>query len=218
MSVEWIDQLSRWLQDVAVQYGYLGVFAVSFIGATSVIFPIPYTLVIFYLGTLRLFDPILIGISGGAGSALGEFFGYLIGYYGRAALSEERRRKLSYVVRAFSRYGAFTIFVFALTPLPDDLLFIPLGMMKYPFIKAFIPSLAGKTLMCLILAYGGHLSIGLIRRFIGEEAGYAGIIISTILLVALLIILVKVDWEKLLPTKDEEGSHPSHADAHQHNP
>jgi membrane protein DedA with SNARE-associated domain len=205
--MEWINQLSQWLQDLAIQYGYLGIFVVSFIGAASVVFPIPYTLVIFYLGTLSFFNPLLIAVSGGAGSALGEFFGYFLGYYGRAALSEERQRKLSYVVKVFSRYGAIAIFIFALTPLPDDLLFIPLGIMRYPFLKAFIPSLAGKILMCLILAYGGRLSVDIIERFVGEEGGYLGIIFSTVLLIVVLVLLIKIDWEKILPLEgDEEDS------------
>jgi len=201
---EWIQQLSQWLESLAFQYGYLGIFALSFLGAASIIFPIPYTFVIFYLGSLRVFNPFLIAISGGAGSALGEFFGYFLGYYGRAALSEERQRKIDYVMKIFSRYGTFAIFVFALTPLPDDLLFIPLGIMRYNFVKAFIPSLAGKILMCLILAYGGHLSMNLIKNFFGEKGGYVSIIASTVLLIAILIVILKVDWEKIFPLDDED--------------
>jgi len=201
---EWTQQLSQWLESLALQYGYLGIFALSFLGAASIVFPIPYTLVIFYLGSLRIFNPFLIALSGGAGSALGEFFGYFLGYYGRAVLSEERQRKIDYVMRVFSRYGAIAIFVFALTPLPDDLLFIPLGIMRYSFVKAFIPSLAGKILMCLILAYGGHLSVNIIKNLIGEEGGYMSMIASTILLIIVLIVILKVDWEKMFPLEDKD--------------
>jgi len=201
---EWNQQLSQWLESLALQYGYLGIFALSFLGAASIIFPIPYTLVIFYLGSLRIFDPFLIAISGGAGSALGEFFGYFLGYYGRVVLSKERQRKIDYVVKVFSRYGALAIFLFALTPLPDDLLFIPLGIMRYSFVKAFIPSLAGKILMCLILAYGGHLSVNIIKNFMGEKGSYVSIIASTVLLIVVLIIILKVDWEKIFPLEDKD--------------
>ncbi len=53
---------------------------------------------------------------------------------------------MKYMVKLFDKYGPATIFLFALTPLPDDLLFIPLGVMRYPFWKAFIPALFGKML------------------------------------------------------------------------
>jgi len=201
---EWIQQLSQWLESLALQYGYFGIFLLSFLGAASIIFPIPYPLVIFYLGSLSNFNPFLIAISGGAGSALGEFFGYFLGYYGRAVLSKERQRKIDYVMKVFSRYGALAIFIFALTPLPDDLLFIPLGIMRYSFVKAFIPSLAGKILMCLILAYGGRLSMNIIENFMGEKGGYVSILASTVLLIVVLIVILKVDWEKIFPLEDKD--------------
>ena len=160
----------------------------------SVVFPIPYTIVILFLGTML--DPFFIAISGGLGSALGEFFGYLLGYYGRTAVSEERRKKMDYMVKLFDSYGPVAIFLFALTPLPDDLLFIPLGVMHYPFWKAFVPALLGKTLMTFILAYSGQQSIELIKTiFVGS--GWIGTIITVVLLVLIIVAMIKIDWEKL---------------------
>jgi len=207
---ESLQNISQWLESLALQYGYLGIFIISFLGSVSVVFPIPYTLVIFYVGSTHMFDPLFIALSGGAGSAIGEFFGYLMGYYGRAILSEERKRKIDCIMRVFNRYGAAAIFVFALTPLPDDLLFIPLGMMRYSFLKTFIPCLAGKVLMCLILAYGGYLSIGMIESLLGEEGGYIGTIASFILLIIILVLMLKVDWEKFLPLEEDRNDEKPH--------
>ncbi|MEM2914745.1 MAG: VTT domain-containing protein, partial [Candidatus Bathyarchaeia archaeon] len=184
---EWLEQFNKWLNDIAMQYGYLGLFFVSVIGASSIIIPIPYTLIIFFMGMSKKFDPLLLTISAGTGSAVGEFFGYILGYCGRAAVSEERKRKMNYILKIFSRYGAVTIFLFALLPLPDDLLFIPLGIMHYSFLKAFVPAILGKTFMCFILAYGGHLSNELIKRFLGEGGSLWTTIASTILLIIIII-------------------------------
>jgi membrane protein YqaA with SNARE-associated domain len=193
------------LEEIALQYGYIGIFIVSFLGASSIIFPIPYTLIIFTIGSFQILNPLLIALAGGAGSAIGEFFGYFLGYYGRTIISEKQQRKMNYIVKIFSRYGAITIFLFALTPLPDDLLFIPLGIMRYSFIKAFVPSILGKILMCFILAYGGHLSIDLIESFLGGEGGFWTIIISMILLVIIIIGMFKIDWEKIFPLEDKDN-------------
>jgi len=201
---EWIDQLDQWLKDVALQYSYLGIFIVSFLGASSIVLPIPYTVIIFSIGSLRVLNPLLIAISGGAGSAIGEFFGYFLGYYGRAVISEERQRKMNYILKAFSRYGSITIFLFALTPLPDDLLFIPLGIMRYSFLKAFVPCIIGKMLMCLILAYGGHLSIGIIETILGGEGGLWTTIATAVLLLIMIIVMFKVDWEKFFPLEEKD--------------
>jgi len=187
------EELWDWMKQFAYQYSYLGVFLVSLIGALSVVFPIPYTIIIYLLG--RSLDPYIIAIAGGLGSALGELSGYILGYYGRAVVSEERKRKMDFMLRIFNRYGAAAIFVFALTPLPDDLLFIPLGIMRYKFVKAFIPTILGKTLMCFTLAMGGRLSVTIIEGFLGE-GGWVEAIITTVLLILVIVIILKVDWEE----------------------
>lgn len=183
-----------WMEQFALQYGYFGVFVISFIGSLSIVFPIPYTILIYFLGAVL--DPIFLAISGGLGSALGEMSGYILGYYGRAIISEERQKKMDYMLRIFNRYGAVAIFLFALTPLPDDLLFIPLGIMRFSFIRAFIPSFIGKSLMCLILAYGGHFSIKFIQEMLGN-GGWWTSIATGLLLFAIIVVMLKVDWEKI---------------------
>ncbi len=57
----------------------------------SVVFPIPYTIVIFFLGAVL--DPFFVAVSGGLGAALGEFSGYTLGYYGRKIVNEQRHKK-----------------------------------------------------------------------------------------------------------------------------
>jgi membrane protein DedA with SNARE-associated domain len=184
------------MEQFAIQFGYLGVFLISLIGTLSIIIPVPYTLVIYLLGGVHVLDPFLIAVSGGLGSAIGEFSGYVLGYYGRAVLSEDRKRKMDYMMKVFQRYGFAGIFLFALTPLPDDLLFIPLGIMRYRFVKAFVPALLGKMLMCFILAYSGRLSIGIIKVVFGE-GGWLGAIITSALLVIVIVAIFKIDWEKV---------------------
>ena len=185
--------LEAWLEQFT-QFGYLGVFLISFIGSVSVIFPIPYTLVIFGLGSVL--DPVLVAISGGLGAALGEFSGYALGYYGTSKISQERRRKMDFMVKVFDKYGPVAIFLFALTPLPDDLLFIPLGVMRYSFLKAFIPAIMGKTLMTFIVAYSGQQSFELITVVFGES-GILGTVITVVLLALVIYAMIKIDWEKM---------------------
>jgi len=186
--------LLDWMTQFANQFGYLGVFIISFIGSVSVVFPVPYTIVIYLLGAVL--DPLFVAVSGGLGSALGEFSGYALGYYGRTVVSEERCRKMEYMVKVFDRYGPVAIFLFALTPLPDDLLFIPLGVMRYSFLKAFIPALFGKMLMTFIVAYSGQQSIEVIKTLF-TGSGLLGMVITVALLIVIIVAMIKIDWEKL---------------------
>ena len=193
------------MESLALQYGYFGVFLISLIGALSIIFPIPYTVIIFTLGGLKIgeawvFEPLLIAVAAGIGSAIGEFSGYLLGVGGRKVISDKYKKKMDFLVRVFNKYGPITIFLFALTPLPDDLLFIPMGVMRYSIIKAFIPALLGKFFMNLIVAYSGRFSIGIIRDIFGVESDWAsaliGFILAIVLLITVFVIMFKVDWEK----------------------
>jgi membrane protein YqaA with SNARE-associated domain len=178
--------------------GYFGIFLISLIGSLSIFFPIPYTVVIFTLG--QTLEPVLIAVAAGLGSAVGEFSGYLLGWGGRKVISERYKRKMEFLVKVFDRYGPFAIFLFALTPLPDDLLFIPLGVMRYEIVKAFIPALIGKFLMSLIVAYSGHYTIEVIKDIFGVESDFIsaliGTVIAVILLVIIFLIMFRVDWEK----------------------
>jgi membrane protein DedA with SNARE-associated domain len=92
------------------------------------------------------------------------------------------------------------IFVFALTPLPDDLLFIPLGVMRYSVLRAFIPALLGKFVSNLIIAYSGYFSLEIIKNIFGVEgegtSALIGMVLALVLMVIVFIIMFKVDWEK----------------------
>ena len=194
---EWIQE---WMQNFAVQYGYLGIFLISLLGAMSIFVPIPYTIVIFILGGLPSFDPLLIAVAAGAGAAIGEFSGYLIGMGGRKVISEKYKKKMDFLTKLFKKFGPIAIFVFALTPLPDDLLFIPLGVMRYSLLRAFVPALLGKFFSNLIIAYSGRLSLEIVRNIFGVEGEGMSLLIGTIIGIVLLgivfIIMFKVDWEK----------------------
>lgn len=185
-----------WMYQVASQFGYFGVFLVSIVGTMAIVVPIPYTLVILTLGAAG-WDPLMLAVAGGFGSAIGEFAGYLLGYYGRRIVSRERQRKMDFLLKLFGRYSPVAIFVFALTPLPDDLLFIPLGILRYSPVKAFVPALLGKFLMCYILASFGKVYGDVLTFLFGDSGSWIGAGVTTVLLILVIYILYRVDWEKV---------------------
>lgn len=200
----------NWMQNLSIQYGYFGIFLISLIGALSIFFPIPYTVVIFTLGAT--FEPVWIAVVAGVGSTVGEFSGYLIGFGGRKVIGEKYKKKMEFLMKLFDKFGPIIIFLFALTPLPDDLLFIPLGVIRYSLIRALIPALIGKICMNFIIAYSGRLSIQVIRDIFGVESNWISALIGMILAIALLVIvfilMFKMDWEKFFEkyVTKEEGS------------
>ncbi len=211
------QDLIDWMLTLASQYGYLGIFLISLIGALSIFFPIPYTVVIFTLGGLKtggvwVFEPLWIAVAAGIGSAIGEISGYLIGIGGGKVISRRYKKRMDLLAKVFRRYGPIVIFLFALTPLPDDLLFIPLGVMRYSVLRAFVPALIGKFCMNLIVAYSGRFSIQIIRDIFGVESDWIsaliGIVLALVLLVIVFVIMFKMDWEKFLAGPPEPQQEP----------
>ncbi|MBY8982324.1 MAG: VTT domain-containing protein, partial [Candidatus Lokiarchaeota archaeon] len=208
---------------------------ICFLGSASIGFPIPFPFVLFSLSNSILlrymdimglnldqvlgnssfwFEILGIALIGGLGSALGEFTGYYVGYsakklgekkdagfiknidgFGKIVLSNKKRTPL-------------IIFLFALSPLPDDILFLPLGMMKYPFWKCIIPGWLGKNITTIFYC-SWPILIKLGLTFLGEGTtnGFSEIITETVLLlftITIMFFIMSFDWNKYLKERKEK--------------
>ncbi|MEM5872290.1 MAG: VTT domain-containing protein [Candidatus Aenigmatarchaeota archaeon] len=151
-------------------YGYLGIFLISLISASTIIFPIPSAAFVFASGAIL--NPLLVGLIAGIGAALGEFVGYGLGIGSRKALKKKWKREIEKIEKLFQKYGGFLIIViFAATPLPDDLTGIVAGILKYPVKKFFIASLIGKIILHLALAYAGLYGMKWILNILSSGFG-----------------------------------------------
>ena len=197
-----IQDIINWLIGIALRYGYFGVFLVSLVSGISIFFPVPDTLVIFTLSGLKAgdawdFDILMIAAVAAMGAAIGELSGYLIGLGGRKTIIKKNKRKIDFLERVFKKFGAVAIFAFAFTPLPDDLVFIPLGIMRYNVIKALIPAYIGKSCMYLVVASAGRLLIPGSAEFFGAD-DWLDVLVIMSLGIIVFILMFKVDWEKYL--------------------
>jgi len=147
-----------WSSSVASEWGYLGIFLISLIGSATIIFPIPSFFVVFAFGAIL--NPWLVGISAGLGASLGELTGYGVGLAGKKAIEKKHEKWLKKANEWMEKYKAFVvIFIFAATPLPDDVVGILCGAIKYDIKKFFVASLAGKLVMNIALALGGYYGL-----------------------------------------------------------
>jgi membrane protein DedA with SNARE-associated domain len=170
VGVRRVHSLTRALIDLS----YLGAFLAGILGTSSLMISFfPPQIVAFLMGAPNLgFNPLLVGISMGLGAGIGQYLHYYVGAGGRFLFSEKRRASIDKWKKRLNRYGPLLIFLFAVTPLtPDDLIWIPLGMMKYPKLKALVSAIIGKTIMLIICAYGGYYGIALIRKYLVRLGG-----------------------------------------------
>jgi uncharacterized membrane protein YdjX (TVP38/TMEM64 family) len=185
----------EWMNQLVFTYGYAGAFVISIFGNFTVFFPVPYILTIYAFGATL--NPLILGLVSGAGSTLGEFSAYLIGRGGRKVLDKKYGDRLETAKLLVQRHGMAIIFLFAVLPLPDDLILIPLGMLRYSLKKAMTAMFVGKTIMCTAVAYAGRYSYSIIKDMFASS-GLLGGVASTLLLALIVVALLKVDWVKYI--------------------
>jgi len=196
-------ELWSWLYGFALKYGYFGAFLISIVGNVTVIFPVPYTITIYMLGAIL--DPFLLGVACGLGAAIGETSAYLVGAVGYELVEDKYGERIKAVARLLDRYGAPAIFVFAATPLPDDLLLVPLGMIRYNLAKALAVCFLGKLAMSLTLAYAGRYSWVFIKVIFTSGGGVWGAVAVAVLLGLIIAAIIKLDWVYLVHVVEAEG-------------
>lgn len=160
------------LTDRLEGFGYLGVFLTNLASTATLFIPVPgltaagQTLIV---SQGEKHNPLLVGIAGGGGMALGEVTAYYAGFLG-AELARGRevggpewfRRGAARVVRAvdwlMDRWGMLTLFVLAAVPNPAfEVAGITAGSVRMPFKRFFASVAAGKVVRGIVLAYLGDV-------------------------------------------------------------
>jgi membrane protein YqaA with SNARE-associated domain len=187
------------MADLVTNYGYAGAFLISIFGNFTIFFPVPFTITIYAFGATL--NPLLLGLVCGIGSTIGEASAYLVGVGGRKVIEGRFEERLESAKRLIERYGATIIFIFALLPLPDDVILIPLGVLRYDLKKALGAMFLGKTIMLTFVAYAGRYSYTFVKD-IFESGGVIGGIASVALLVIILVAMMKIDWTRFIDDSD----------------
>ncbi len=187
------------MADIVTQYGYAGAFLISIFGNFTIFFPVPFTITIYAFGATL--NPLLLGLVCGIGSTIGEASAYLVGMGGRKVIEGRFEERLESAKHLIQRYGAAIIFLFALLPLPDDVILIPLGVLRYDLKKALGAMFLGKTIMLTFVAYAGRFSYTFVKD-IFESGGILGGIASVALLVIILVAMMKIDWTRFIDDSD----------------
>lgn len=190
-----MSEIVEFLLYLVTEYGYLGAFIGSVLGNITIALPIPYAFLVAALGT-RL-NPFILGLVSGLGATIGELSSYLVGRAGRRALDPQQLSRLDVVRRLLDKYGYLTIILFAATPLPDDLLLVPLGLIKYDLKTLVVSVWIGKTVLALALAYAGYYGSDYFS-IMYTSTGWMGIALTLVALAVVIIALVRLDWEKIL--------------------
>ncbi|MGI0001768.1 MAG: YqaA family protein, partial [Nitrososphaeraceae archaeon] len=142
-----------WLFTFFDSFGYLGVFTASFVGSVIVFVPVPYFPVLVAAALSEQLDPNLISLVSAVGVLLAKMIIFYASYYGRNILSDKTKQRMYPLQKVLRRYGGLGAFIVALTPIPDDVVYIPLGLARYSPWKFAIATFSGKFILNEIIVW-----------------------------------------------------------------
>lgn len=183
--------------------GYIGIFGLSLVSNLIVFVPLPYLAIVLIAALSGRFDPGLLIISSGIGSALGKLIVFQACFSGQKLVNERTKSNLNAFRAIFARYAWVAVLLAASTPIPDDIVYIPLGFARYNRVRFFTATLIGKTLLVSIIVYGAAF---LTNSFLGSVllGGQGGstqeIVVIAVLFAGLTLLLTyfiaRFDWYK----------------------
>jgi len=189
--------------DFALKYSYLGVFLISIISNMILFFPVPYLAALLVISATTNLNPVFLALASGLGSGLGKLFAYFVGYSGRRLLKEDRRKGLNALAKIVGKGGMIAALIVSVTPLPDDIVLVPLGTIKYSLWKFWAATTIGKTFLAIATCYFGTAISILLGTIGGSPWISAGTSIAIVLIG--MIIILKVNWIKIAAIVDVEG-------------
>ena len=185
------------------EVGYLGLTIVSFFGSLIPFVPIPSFVLVATMAVGEQFDiHALAPIAAFTATAAKQIIFYL-SYGGRKIISEKTKKRMKPFQKLVKRYGGSAAFVAAATPIPDDLVYIPLGLAKYNPKRFFVATLLGKiVLYYAILLISHYTGLSLLEPILQDIQDplpvYVGIIIFGAAMTTIVILLLRLNWEKIL--------------------
>lgn len=139
-------------------------------------------------------DPITIGFLVALGSASAKFIHYVVTFYLGKFVNEKRRKGLDAAGQKLKKWALVAIFVAAATPIPDEPVIVPLGLIRYNPAKLFIAFFSGKLLITIIGAHMGKFAQDI---FEGTISQVVFTLISIVLTIAITVVLLKIDVDKI---------------------
>ena len=187
----------------APEIGYIGLTLVSFFGSLIPFVPLPSFLLLATMSVGDQFDLHVIALISAFTATGAKIIVFSVSYGGRRIIGEKSRKRMRPFERLVKKYGAVAAFFAAATPMPDDLIYVPLGLAKYNPKRFIIATLAGKIVLSYIIVFVSHyMGLSLVEPFLENvedvSAIYIAIAVFAAIMTSIVILLLKLDWQRIL--------------------
>ena len=185
------------------EVGYLGLTIVSFFGSLIPFVPIPSFVLVATMAVGEQFDIHLLVLIAALTSTAAKQIIFYASYGGRKIISDKTKKRMKPFQKLVKRYGGSAAFVAAATPIPDDLVYIPLGLAKYNPKRFFIATLSGKVVLYYAIVLISHyMGLSLLEPILEDIKDpspiYVGIILFGASMTIIVVLLLRLDWERIL--------------------
>ena len=183
--------------------GYLILALVNFFGSLIPFVPLPGFLLLATMSVGNEYDLHVLALVSAITATVAKQMIFFVSFSGRKIMNEKTRKRMRPFERLVKKYGAAAAFVAAATPMPDDIIFIPLGLAKYNPKRFFVATLTGKIVLSYIIVFISHyIGLSFIEPFLENiddtTPVYIGIIVFGAIMTAIIVLLLKLDWQRIM--------------------
>ncbi len=187
----------------ASEDGYLILALVNFFGSLIPFVPLPGFLLLATMSVGNEYDLHVLALLSAITATVAKQMIFFVSFSGRRIMNEKTRKRMRPFERLVKKYGAAAAFVAAATPMPDDIIFVPLGLAKYNPKRFFIATLTGKIVLSYIIVLISHyVGLSFIEPFLEniDDATpiYIGVIIFGAIMTVIIVLLLKLDWQRIM--------------------
>jgi len=176
---------------------------VSFFGSLIPFVPLPSFILLATMAAGDKFNIHYLALIVAITSTVAKQIIFLVSYGGGRIITEETRKRMRPFERLVKKYGAAAAFVAAATPIPDDLIYVPLGLAKYNPLKFFISTLLGKIILSYVIVLLSHFfGMAYVDPLLQDvddlTTVYVGFVVFVAMTAASVLLLLRLNWEKIL--------------------
>lgn len=144
-------------------------------------------------------DAVLLSVIGASAATLGRFLLMRFSSIGRKVINDERKSSLNKLKNYLEKkkYGYFLgTMLFALLPLPSNMLFVSYGLMKVRSLQIIAGFWIGRFLVYLLMIY---LSTNILLSITDKiDLSFASLIWIDVAGIIMTILILLIDWNKLI--------------------
>jgi membrane protein DedA with SNARE-associated domain len=197
--LELLLSLYDFFNSLLSEYTYPFVFFVIFVLSVIPILTPPTWIVVVSAYSLNdQLNPFLLSIIGATAAIAGRLLLLQLSTFGRKAINDQRKSSLEKLRKYLekTRYGYFIgTLLFALLPLPSNMLFISYGLINAKSISIIVGFWLGRFLVYIIMIYASSYFFNSFKEMLNSDI--QTLILMNIVGILMTLFMLLIDWNIL---------------------